>query len=378
MKELSLYIHIPFCISKCYYCDFSSFVNINHKIDDYIDSLIHELSLYKERINQYNIKTIFIGGGTPSCINPKHINRILEFIYKNFRTTGLVEVTIEANPGTLDREKVQIYKKSGINRVSIGVQTLDDNLLECIGRIHKAKDFYRSYEILREENINNINVDLIFGLPNQTIDNVIDSLKKVIELGVEHISYYGLILEEGTRLYKSYIEGKILLPDEDMERLMYHKATEYLIEHGYAHYEISNYALPSYECKHNLVYWDVKPYLGIGLSSHSNMEGKRFSNTSNINIYIENLKKKILPIEGEEIINKNTEIEEFCILGLRKISGIDKVQFKNRFGIEIEELYKDIINKHIKNGLILNEDNCIQLTERGLDLSNLVEVDFLM
>lgn len=378
MKELSLYIHIPFCISKCYYCDFSSFVNINHKIDDYIDSLIHELSLYKERINQYNIKTIFIGGGTPSCINPKHINRILEFIYKNFRTTGLVEVTIEANPGTLDREKVQIYKKSGINRVSIGVQTLDDNLLESIGRIHKAKDFYRSYEILREENINNINVDLIFGLPNQTIDNVIDSLKKVIELGVEHISYYGLILEDGTRLYKSYIEGKILLPDEDMERLMYHKATEHLIEHGYDHYEISNYALPSYECKHNLVYWDVKPYLGIGLSSHSNMEGKRFSNTSNINIYIENLKKKILPIEGEEIINKNTEIEEFCILGLRKISGIDKVQFKNRFGIEIEELYKDIINKHIKNGLILNEDNCIQLTKRGLDLSNLVEVDFLM
>ncbi|WP_406242272.1 radical SAM family heme chaperone HemW [Tissierella carlieri] len=378
MKELSLYIHIPFCISKCYYCDFSSFVNINHKIDDYIDSLIHELSLYKERISEYNIKTIFIGGGTPSCINPKYINRILEFIYKNFRTTGLVEVTIEANPGTLDREKVRIYKKSGINRVSIGVQTLDDKLLESIGRVHKAKDFYRNYEILREENINNINVDLIFGLPNQTIDNVIDSLKKVIELGVEHISYYGLILEEGTRLYKSYIEGKILLPDEDMERLMYHKATEYLIEHGYDHYEISNYALPSYECKHNLVYWDVKPYLGIGLSSHSNMEGKRFSNTSDINIYIENLKKKILPIEDEEIIDKNTEIEEFCILGLRKISGIDKTQFKNRFSIEIEELYKDIINKHIKNGLILNDDNCIRLTKRGLDLSNLVEIDFLM
>ncbi|MDU5080583.1 coproporphyrinogen III oxidase [Tissierella sp. P1] len=378
MKELSLYIHIPFCISKCYYCDFSSFVNINHKIDDYIDSLIHELSLYKERISEYNIKTIFIGGGTPSCINPKYINRILEFIYKNFRTTGLVEVTIEANPGTLDREKVRIYKKSGINRVSIGVQTLDDKLLESIGRVHKAKDFYRSYEILREENINNINVDLIFGLPNQTIDNVIDSLKKVIELGVEHISYYGLILEEGTRLYKSYIEGKILLPDEDMERLMYHKATEYLIEHGYDHYEISNYALPSYECKHNLVYWDVKPYLGIGLSSHSNMEGKRFSNTSDINIYIENLKKKILPIEDEEIIDKNTEIEEFCILGLRKISGIGKTQFKNRFSIEIEELYKDIINKHIKNGLILNDDNCIRLTKRGLDLSNLVEIDFLM
>ncbi|WP_313232393.1 radical SAM family heme chaperone HemW [Tissierella praeacuta] len=376
MKDLSLYIHIPFCISKCYYCDFSSFTNINHKIDEYINSLIIELDLYKDKIKDYSIKTIFIGGGTPSCINPRYINRILEFIYRNFNTSDLVEVTIETNPGTLDKEKVQIYMESGINRVSMGMQTLDDTLLKSIGRIHSTKDFYKSYEILRNGNMKNINVDLIFGLPNQSIDQVISSLKKVVELGVEHVSYYGLILEENTKFYKLYNEGKISLPDENIERMMYHKATEYLTNHGYKHYEISNYALPTYECKHNLVYWEVRPYLGVGLSSHSNMRGKRFFNTSNINIYIEKLNMNKLPVEGEEIIDKDTEMEEFCILGIRKIEGLSKIEFKNRFEVEIEKIYGDIIKKHIDNGLILNDHN-IRLTKKGLDLSNLVEVDFL-
>lgn len=284
---------------------------------------------------------------------------------------------MEANPGTINKEKVKIYKESGINRVSMGVQTLDDSLLKSIGRIHSTRDFYKSYEILREGNIKNINVDLIFGLPNQNINHVINSLKTIIELGLEHISYYGLILEEGTKFHRLYDEGKISLPDEDTERLMYHEATEYLTSHGYKHYEISNYALPTYECKHNLIYWDVKPYLGVGLSSHSNIDQKRFFNTSNINIYIENINMNKLPIEDEEIIDRDTEIVEFCILGIRKINGIDKKEFKSRFGIEIENIYGDIINKHVNNGLILNNNNYISLTKKGLDLSNLVEVDFL-
>jgi len=338
--------------------------------------LIIELDLYKDKIKDYSIKTIFIGGGTPSCINPRYINRILEFIYRNFNTSDLVEVTIETNPGTLDKEKVQIYMESGINRVSMGMQTLDDTLLKSIGRIHSTKDFYKSYEILRNGNMKNINVDLIFGLPNQSIDQVISSLKKVVELGVEHVSYYGLILEENTKFYKLYNEGKISLPDENIERMMYHKATEYLTNHGYKHYEISNYALPTYECKHNLVYWELRPYLGVGLSSHSNMRGKRFFNTSDINIYIEKLNMNKLPVEGEEIIDKDTEMEEFCILGIRKIEGLSKIEFKNRFEVEIEKIYGDIIKKHIDNGLILNDHN-IRLTKKGLDLSNLVEVDFL-
>lgn len=377
MKEISLYIHIPFCISKCYYCDFTSFSYENDKIQDYIKSLLIELELYIEKLKGYTIKTIFIGGGTPSAIDGKYIYEILEFIYKNFNTTSLIETTIEINPGTLDREKVKLYKEANINRVSMGVQTLDNSLLKSIGRIHKAEDFYKSYELLREVDIENINVDLIFGLPNQTTEDVIDSLDKVIQIGVKHISYYGLILEEDTKLYNLYNQGKIILPNEDVEREMYHKATEYLVGLGYNHYEISNYSLPGYECKHNLVYWDLNPYLGLGLSSHSYMENKRFFNTANMNNYIKNLNIKKLPIEGEETINSKTQIEEFCILGLRKIEGINKLEFKRRFEIEIESLYWDIINKHVDNKLIVNDKDFIKLTKKGLDLSNLVEVDFL-
>ena len=377
MKGISLYIHIPFCVSKCYYCDFSSFVNKNDKIDIYIDSLIKELSLYKDELSHYYIKTIFIGGGTPSSIDPKYIYRILEFINKNYDTSRLNEVTIETNPGTLDKEKIKIYKAGGINRVSMGAQTLDDNLLKIIGRTHKVEDLYKSLQLLRNANINNINIDLMFGLPSQSIEDVMDSLKKVVDLKMEHISYYGLILEEGTYLNKLFKEGKVILPSEDEERLMYHKATEYLIQNGYNHYEISNYSLPKYECKHNLVYWDVLPYLGLGLSSHSNLNNKRFWNISDMNLYINNLNNNKFPIKGEEIISMETEISEFCILGLRKINGINKVDFKKRFNIDIEELYKDIIQKHEKNELIINNSNSIQLTKRGLDLSNLVEVDFL-
>lgn len=377
MKDLSLYIHIPFCMSKCYYCDFTSFPNNKEKIQGYIDSLIKELELYKERIKDYNINTIFIGGGTPSCIDANYIYKILEYINCNFNVSKTCEISIETNPGTLNKEKVKIYKESGINRVSMGVQSLKEDLLKVIGRIHNADDFYKSLELLRKVDLHNVNVDLMFGLPGQTLDMVLDSLKKVVELNIEHISYYGLILEENTKLYNMYNQGKINLPNEDVERDMYHKTREYLINRGYEHYEISNYALSNYECKHNLTYWNVMPYLGVGLGSHSNIEGKRFWNTIHIDKYIEKLKENIIPIEDEEIIDINTEIEEFCILGLRKIQGIDKKQFKLRFNNEIETIYKDIINKHVNNGLVINSEDFISLTNRGLDLANLVEMDFL-
>lgn len=377
MKDLSLYIHIPFCVSKCYYCDFSSFSHMGEKIESYIDSLIVELELYKEELRDYEIKTIFIGGGTPSSIDPKYISRILDYIYKNYNIREDAEITIESNPGTLDRDKIQIYKKSGINRFSLGLQTLNNKLLKSIGRIHSAKDFYNSYNLLREMGVKNINVDLIFGLPNQSLGDVLNTLERVINLGVEHISYYGLIVEEGTPLFDLCNEGKILLPTEDEEREMYHKGLKKLKEKGYGHYEISNFALSGYECKHNLVYWNVLPYIGVGLSSHSYFKEKRFWNTKDISIYINKLSKKSLPIEGEEIIEREDEISEFCILGLRKIEGIDKLEFKKRFKIEIEKLYGHIINNHIKNGLIENDHNSIRLTKKGLDLSNIVEVDFL-
>lgn len=377
MNNLSLYIHIPFCKSKCAYCDFLSFADKDGKIEDYINALLAELKLYKERLSNYEIRTIFIGGGTPTNIDAVYIEKILVYINENYNVENLEEVSIESNPGTLNREKIKTYIKSGINRVSLGVQSLNNDILSSIGRIHSSKDFYDSYKLLRKMGIENINVDLMFGLPSQSMEDVIYSLEEMIDLGVKHISYYGLILEEGTRLYDLYQRDRIVLPTEEKEREMYHNIVKILNNNGYTHYEISNFSLTGYECKHNLVYWDINPYLGVGLNSHSNMGGKRFSNTIDIEEYIDLLDKEKLPIIQQEDIDKDTEIEEFCIMGLRKINGIDKLEFIRRFDLDIDDIYSEEIEKHVKGGLIKNNKYNIALTSKGLDLSNLVEIDFL-
>ena len=377
MKDLSLYIHIPFCKSKCSYCDFLSFADKDEKIEDYINALLTELKLYKDKLSNYQIKTIFIGGGTPTNIDAVYIEKILNYINKNYNVENLEEVSIESNPGTLNEEKIKTYIRAGINRVSLGVQSLNDDILSSIGRIHTSKDFYDSFKLLRQMGIKNINVDLMFGLPSQSMEDVVYSLDKMIDLGVEHISYYGLILEEGTKLYDLYEKDKIFLPSEEKEREMYHSIVSILKNNGYDHYEISNFSLPGYECKHNLVYWDINPYIGIGLNSHSNMGGKRFSNTIDMDRYIDLLDQEKLPVIDQESIDKDTEIEEFCIMGLRKIDGIDKIQFFKRFDLNIEDIYNDEIQKHVKGGLINNNKYNISLTSKGLDLSNLVEIDFL-
>ncbi len=377
MKDLSIYIHIPFCISKCSYCDFLSFTCKDEKIDSYIDALLIELELYKEEIIDYQIRTIFIGGGTPSSIDESHISRVLDYIMKNYNVEKLEEVSIESNPGTLTKEKVKVYKNSGINRISMGVQSLNNRILKDIGRTHTKEDFYNSLDITRGLGIDNINVDLMFGLPGQNLSQALYSLERVIQLGVKHISYYGLILEEGTDMFYRHLRGEIDFPSEKDERDMYHNIVRILKENAYDHYEISNFSKAGYSCKHNLRYWDLKPYLGIGLNSHSNMEGKRFSNTLDIDEYIYKLENKNFPVIDIIDISKNIEIEEFCIMGLRKTSGIDKIDFKNRFSFNIEDIYNTMIKKHVKNGLIKNSDKSISLTAKGLDLSNLVEIVFL-
>ncbi|MCK9443137.1 MAG: radical SAM family heme chaperone HemW [Tissierellaceae bacterium] len=377
MQDISLYIHIPFCASKCHYCDFSSFSGIEDRIPLYVNSLIAEIDLYRQKLENYNVKTIFIGGGTPSHIEAKYIYRILGHIYENYNAQNVKEITIEVNPGTVNKEKSRIYKELGINRVSMGAQSFNDSLLRKIGRIHNAKDIFSSYKILSQIGIENINLDLIFGLPEQTLNDVLKSTKMAVELGAHHISHYGLIIEEGTKFYEYHKNGRLYLPDEDLEREMYHRATEYLVGQGYKHYEISNYSLKGYECKHNIVYWDIEPYIGLGLSSHSFMEGRRFFNTSDFSSYIDLLKDNILPVDGEEIVDVNGELEDYCIFGLRKIDGIDKEKFYSRFGINIEELYGEALTKHIKGGLLVDCGQFIKLTKKGLDLSNLVEIDFI-
>lgn len=377
MKKFSLYIHIPFCERKCYYCDFISFPRNEKNIELYINNVIKELSLYKDKLTDYTIDTIFIGGGTPSCIDAKYIKEIMDYIYSNYNTKEIREITIEANPGTLESEKVRVYKEIGINRVSLGLQSLNVHILETIGRIHDSEDFLESLRVLRTEGFNNINVDLMFGLPHQTYEDLNITLNKVMDLGVEHISLYGLIIEEGTLINSWYKKGMLQIPDEDLERYMYHNSILMLEEKGYEQYEISNFSKPGYECKHNLIYWRVQPYLGVGLSSHSNIFGKRFWNSSNLKEYNEPLNINILPIVGEEVIERDMEIAEYCILGLRLKDGIKRMDFKNRFGIKIEEIYKATIDKHSKNGLIYVDENRISLTTTGLDLSNIVEVDFM-
>lgn len=377
MNPFGLYIHIPFCERKCFYCDFVSFPRQENNISTYINNVIKEISLYKDKLQDLHLDTIFIGGGTPSSIDSKYIKQIMDHIYNTFSTELLKEVTIEVNPGMLDKEKARVYKEIGINRISLGLQSLNDNLLKSIGRIHTSKEFLESLEILRNEGFNNINVDLMFGLPQQTKEDLEMTISKVMDLDIEHISLYGLIIEEGTLLNNWYKKGILELPGEDLERYMYHNSIDLLRSRGYHQYEISNFSKTGNECLHNITYWKVKPYLGIGLSSHSNLFGKRFWNHSNLKNYNDLLNNNELPIEGQEDINQNMEIAEYCIMGLRLINGIDKIEFKNRFELDIETKYGDIIKKHRLNGLLVNDDKNIRLTSKGLDLSNIVEVDFM-
>lgn len=379
MQEIGLYIHIPFCKNKCYYCDFVSFQGKENMVDRYIENLVKELDLYKKTVQDVSIKTIFIGGGTPSYIDASHIERILEFVRENFNMATLEEVTIEINPGTLDCEKAIAYKNAGINRISMGVQTLNDDHLKKIGRIHTQEEFYQSYNILRKAGFTNINLDFIFGLPDETIEDIEANLKGIEHLKPEHISYYGLILEEGTPLYKLDKKGELKLPSESEEREMYYLIKKRLKDMGYIHYEISNFKLKGRECKHNILYWKIQAYIGVGLSSHSYLNSRRYWNRDNFNDYFMDLGEGILPIDGGEDISRDIdEVTEFCIMGLRLIEGIDKELFEKRFNKDINYYFKEVVNKHLQDGLIVEDEQFIKLTDKGLDLSNLVEVDFLL
>ena len=376
MKNFSLYIHIPFCESKCHYCDFTSFACNNSTKETYIDNLLRELSIYRDKVIDYSIKTIFIGGGTPSAIDAKYIERILEYIYDSFNINNNAEVSIEVNPGTIDKYKAKKYKSSGINRISLGVQSLNDYTLKSIGRIHNSQDFYNSLKILRNEGFNNINADLIFSLPGQTIEDIEFTLSEIIRLQLEHISLYSLIIEDETPLGRLYNRGLIESIDDKLDREMYHRSIEILRDAGYKHYEISNFAKDNKESQHNLAYWKIKPYLGVGISSHSNLFSKRFFNYSEIETYNNCLSRNTLPIEGEEIIDKEILISEYMIMGLRLIGGIDIEDYSNRFSEDIYHRYGEVITKHSQSGLLSVSDSKIALTRKGVDLANIVEVDF--
>ena len=374
-KEIGIYVHIPFCRRKCDYCDFISYSNKDSKIQEYIEAVKKEIELQKIKSE---ITTIYVGGGTPSYIESKYIKEIIEEIKKK-NVSNDVEVTIEINPGTVTIEKLREYKKSGINRLSIGLQTTQNNLLKQIGRIHDFEQFVETYKMARKEGFKNINVDLMLGLPNQRIKDLKDSLEKVIELQPEHISVYSLIVEEGTPICNKIEKGDLELPEEELERNMYWYVKNTLELNGYKHYEISNFARKGYESKHNLNCWEQKEYVGIGLAAHSYRDITRYSNTEQMGEYIRNVKNQNLERNRiiHEIQKEDDTKKEYMILGLRQIEGIKISKFKEKFGDNPIYLFRNELKKLSDENLIYVDEDNIKLTNKGIDFANLVWEEFV-
>lgn len=402
-NPIGIYIHIPFCEAKCAYCDFLSGPSSNENKKRYVDALVEQIKEYSYLNEEYYIRTIFIGGGTPSSIDPMDIRRILETVYEVFgientnnsnennqqtlQSTNSIEITIETNPGTLTKEKLLIYKESGINRISMGLQSVNDRELKLLGRIHTFGQFEHNYHLARECGFTNINIDLMSALPGQTVDTWERTLKTVIELNPEHISAYSLIIEEGTPFYERYADGSEL-PSEDEDRQMYYLTKKLLKEAGYERYEISNYAKPGFESKHNSSYWERIDYIGFGLGASSCINNTRFHNEDDLALYIE---------EGKRIQNENSvsfeerferkdlqqltlqeQMEESMFLGLRMMKGVDMNQFEQQFEVQFDTIYGKIVKDMVSDGLLAIKDHHLRLTERGIDLSNYVMSEFLL
>ncbi|MDM0768402.1 radical SAM family heme chaperone HemW [Clostridium perfringens] len=377
MDKISLYIHIPFCAQKCLYCDFPSFARKDHLRKAYIEALNKEIISLREKHNNLEINTIFIGGGTPSVLEADELECLLKEVAK-LNMAKDIEYSMECNPGNLTEEKLEVMKNYGVNRISMGLQAKQDNLLKGLGRIHNYKTFKENFLLAKKVGFNNINVDLMFGLPNQRLNEWEETLREIISLEPAHISAYSLIIEEGTAFYNLYENDKLKLPTEEEERKMYHLAKKILEENGFNQYEISNYAKEGKECRHNLAYWNMDNWIGVGSAAASYINGKRIKNISSVEEYINSINEKGEAVE--EIINnsKNDNMEEFMFMGLRKINGIDENEFKKRFSMNINDVYGEILNKYIDEGLLIRDSGRIFLSEKGIEISNIIMADFLL
>lgn len=372
-KPIALYIHIPFCKQKCLYCDFPSFACKDSLMLDYTKALCNEI------ISKANCKvsSIFIGGGTPTYLSLQ----CLELIKKTIAKLNLeknIEFTVEGNPDSFSKEKLLIFKAMGVNRLSIGLQAWQDSLLKLLGRAHNREQFINSFNTARSLGFNNINIDIMFGLPNQNIKDWHETLEKVIELNPEHISSYSLIVEEDTAYYKLMEAGKLNLPEEDLEREMYEYAIEFLKGKCYYQYEISNFSKKGFECKHNLTYWNLNDYLGCGSSAHSFMHNFRYRNIENIEKYIDNINNNIDSVEEKHQNSKEDTMEEFMFMGLRKTEGISLFEFNERFKIDIYTIYPKVIEKFLKNNMLVLEKERLFLSPKGMELSNQVMCEFIL
>lgn len=388
-KVMELYLHIPFCVRKCLYCDFLSFSAENQIKEDYVEKLTEEIKAQGTLYQDYEVISVFIGGGTPSILLSEQIRRIMNTLKTAFSLAEQAEITIEANPGTLNFEKLKVFRDCGINRLSLGLQSAKDEELKALGRIHNLEEFLTNFRAARVAGFSNINVDLMSALPGQTMESYQETIRLVTELMPEHISAYSLIIEEGTPFCDRF--DTLDLPDEDTEREMYHFTKKYLQNKGYGRYEISNYAKTGRECNHNIGYWTGVEYLGIGLGSSSFIEGSRFSNEGDLNTYLNYNYEDFLRKSHQkqrELLTKQAQMEEFMFLGLRLTAGISASEFENRFKTTLGVVYGDVLERFLVEGLMEkyiseNENRkeaeiFFKLTEFGTDVSNHVLSRFLL
>ena len=381
-KDLELYIHIPFCVKKCDYCDFLSFPAEEKMQEDYVEAMLKELFFYGTKYKDRRITTIFIGGGTPSWLRADRILKIMETVRQNFSVDRDAEITIECNPGTVTDHKFEVYKETGINRLSIGLQSAHNEELKRLGRIHTYEQFLKTYDMARKHGFSNVNIDLMSCLPGQTSLTFADTLKKVIQLKPEHISAYSLIIEEGTPFYQKYEEDAIrqekgeptqFLPSEEEEYQTTKMTQRILKEAGYHWYEISNFAKPGYECRHNIGYWKRADYLGVGIGAASLIDNVRYSNTRDIYQYLKESSRH----ETAEKLSKEEQMEEFMFLGLRMPEGISRTEFEQNFHTTIEAVYGDVLRTLQQEEMLIKKEGRILLTEKGMDLNNYVIGQFV-
>lgn len=379
-KRLGIYIHIPFCIKKCDYCDFLSSPATKEVQNNYMKKLFLDIQKMADK-KIYEVDSVFIGGGTPSVVDAKWLAKLMELLRKEFLFSTDAEVSMEANPGTVGKESLKIYYESGINRISFGLQSMNDEELKLLGRIHRKKDFLQAFYQAREAGFSNINVDLMSALPGQSVESYVHTLVETVKMNPEHISAYSLIIEEGTPFYQSYWEDEQLrdqglipklLPGEEAEREMYEQTKNVLAKYGYERYEISNYAKAGFSCRHNLKYWDRKDYAGFGIGAASLLGNRRFRKTDSLKEYMDGDFEE----KEEEILSCKEEMAEFMFLGLRKTAGVKDKDFQRNFAVSIEDVYGEAVENLIKEKLLSRTEAGLALTERGLDVSNRVFAEF--
>ena len=373
-RPTSAYIHIPFCTQICYYCDFSKVFIKNQPVNDYLKALMEEVRHYKLPA----LKTLYIGGGTPSALSAEQLDYLLSQLEHELDFSQLEEFTIEANPGDLTADKIAVLKKSGCNRISLGVQTFDNKMLKRIGRSHNESQIYETIDSLKAAGFHNISIDLIYALPGQTMDQVVDNVAKALALDIPHLSLYSLILENHTVFMNRQKRGRLHLPGEDVESEMFDYILSELEKHGFEHYEISNFTKPGFESRHNLMYWDNAEYYGLGAGASGYLSGMRYRNRGPIQHYLKSIREKGHARLHEEHLTPHEQMEEEMFLGLRKKTGVSIARFEEKFGLSFQDCYGQIVQGLIEEGLLQQEGDRIRMTKKGLFLGDTVAERFII